>query len=382
MANSPDTANITVGRGALRLARLGTDGFPDADGFRHCGNAPDFSLSVTEEDLRHQSSLDALALTDKRLVLNRETEISFTLEEVHFENLASFFSGTTSVESMASAAGTGIVASEVMQGRWYEIVDSNGDRVYDLGGRGVAPVYVITANAVTATAGDFTLTVNGETTAVIAFNAAAATILAALEALAAVVPGDVTVVDGGGGLASNNGTATITFTDDLDWVVTADFSGLTGNPHVLTNPIEYSAGMQYEFRSDTGGANTLLVVDVDFLVDEDLGLVFFIEGGGATEGVNAAFVTLFASDDNASMDELQALTDVSSSFALSFVAVNPETGEKTEWLLHKVSLSSDGDLALVGNDWQNIPFTGLAQVNNAITETGVSKVLRARRISS
>jgi hypothetical protein len=117
-------------------------------------------------------------------------------------------------------------------------------------------------------------------------------------------------------------------------------------------------------------------------VDEDLGLVFFIEGGGATEGVNAAFVTLEASDDAASMEELQALTDTSGSFALSFVAVNPETGAKTEWLLHKVSLSSDGDLALVGNDWQNIPFTGLAQVNNAITETGVSKVLRARRISS
>jgi hypothetical protein len=381
MANSPDTSNITIGRGALRLARLGTDGLPDSDGFRHLGNAPDFSLAVSEEDLRHQSSLDALALTDKRLVLNRETEISFTLEEIHFENLAAFFSGATTVESIASATGSGEVTDSALQGRWYPIVDSTGARVYDLGGRGVAPQYVITADATAASGGDFTLTVDGQTTGAIAYNAAAATILAALEALSNLVPGDVTVTDGGGGIGSNNGTATIAFTDDVDYVLTANFAGLTGNTHVLSNPVEYSAGMQYEFRSDQSGANTLLVVDTDFLVDEDMGLVFFVVGGAAAEGSPVNFVVLEASDDNASMDELQALTDTTGSFALMFVAINPETGEKTEWLLHKVSLSSDGELALVGNDWQNIPFTGLAQVNNAITGTGVSKVLRARRIS-
>lgn len=99
--------------------------------------------------------------------------------------------------------------------------------------------YVITANAVPATAGDFTLTVEGQETAVIVFDAAAAVIKAALELLSTVGVGDVNVTDGGGGISSANGTATIDFILKLGSkpvTLTADFTGLTGNVHVLSNP--------------------------------------------------------------------------------------------------------------------------------------------------
>lgn len=102
---------------------------------------------------------------------------------------------------------------------------------------GTAQVNVITAAATTATDGTFTLTVEGQTTAPIDHAANAAAIRAAIVALG-YVNGDVTVVDGGGGIAANNGTATITFanTGALSGPVsiTADFSGLTGNVHVLS----------------------------------------------------------------------------------------------------------------------------------------------------
>lgn len=78
----------------------------------------------------------------------------------------------------------------------------------------------------TPTGGTFTLTYAGQTTAGIAYNAAAAAVLAALEALSNIAPGDV-VVGGGPG----PGTPwTVTFAAALGNVaqMTADGTGLTG----------------------------------------------------------------------------------------------------------------------------------------------------------
>lgn len=78
----------------------------------------------------------------------------------------------------------------------------------------------------TPTGGTFTLTYNGQTTAGIAYNAASAAVLAALEALSNIAPGDV-VVGGGPG----PGTPwTVTFAAVLGNVtqMTASGAGLTG----------------------------------------------------------------------------------------------------------------------------------------------------------
>lgn len=111
---------------------------------------------------------------------------------------------------------------------------------------GTAQVNVLTADTPTATAGTFTLTIEGQTTAPIAFNAAAAAIIAAIVALGYVATTDFTVVDGGGGLAADAGTATITFTNSGALSgpvsVSADFSALVGNPHVLSEPTPGTLG--------------------------------------------------------------------------------------------------------------------------------------------
>lgn len=64
-----------------------------------------------------------------------------------------------------------------------------------------SPYTEVQSIAVNATAGDFTLTFRGQTTAAIAYNASAATVEAALEALPNVAPADVTCT--GGALATN-----------------------------------------------------------------------------------------------------------------------------------------------------------------------------------
>jgi len=102
--------------------------------------------------------------------------------------------------------------------------------------------YTITADATPASGGDFTLTFNGETTAVIAFDATAADVQAAIEALGQVDIGDVTAVQTvGTDLGDANAVVTITFGGNLAGVDvngTADFSGLTGNAHVLAETTE------------------------------------------------------------------------------------------------------------------------------------------------
>ncbi len=90
---------------------------------------------------------------------------------------------------------------------------------------GVAEVQTLTTTA-PATAGTFRLTYNGQTTDPIAYNADAATIQAALEALSNVEPGDITV---GGSTLNVSGTTTFTFKDiagDVN-MISIDPSGLT-----------------------------------------------------------------------------------------------------------------------------------------------------------
>lgn len=80
------------------------------------------------------------------------------------------------------------------------------------------------------TGGTFTLTYEGDTTAGIAFNAAAAAVQTALEALPDIDPGDVTVTGAAGGPYTFTWLGTL---GDVDQI-TADGSGLTGgvNPGV------------------------------------------------------------------------------------------------------------------------------------------------------
>lgn len=98
-------------------------------------------------------------------------------------------------------------------------------------------VSTITSNATPATAGNFTLTVEGETTGNIAYNATAADVQAALRNLGGIEPEDVTAVATTG---ANLGAASAVVT--LNWggkfkgrnpVISITTTGLTGNAHVL-----------------------------------------------------------------------------------------------------------------------------------------------------
>lgn len=116
-------------------------------------------------------------------------------------------------------------------------------------------VNTITANATPNTGGTFTLSVNGETTEPITFEATAAQVQAALEALEGIEPGDVTAVQTTGtDLGDANAVVTLTWSEKLaaqNIAITIDDTGLTGGSgdHALaTSTAGVSAGGAHRIR--------------------------------------------------------------------------------------------------------------------------------------
>jgi len=276
-SGAPNTRDYVLGRGIVRLAKLTAAGLPDADGFRDLGNAPEFSITVSVEDLRHQSSRSQLKFTDKRCTISQEVGVSFILDEMNYQNLADYFSGETGSytnphDTAWVGHDTAIVASALKVGNWYQLKDDTGARVYDLG----------------------------------------------------------------------------------------------------------AAGLVYSFEQDPAGTPAVLAAD-DYEIDEAMGLVRFLSGGTTSlaDGDVIGFEITTGASVGQDLDEVSALTQADVTGALLFVQTNAcDQGNKSEYLFHKVSLSSDGDLSLIGDEVQQASFTGVAEVNSAVTET--SQVLTVR----
>ncbi len=97
-------------------------------------------------------------------------------------------------------------------------------------------VNTITSNAIPATAGTFTLTVNGVVSAGIAFDATPAAVQAALEAMSNIAPGDVVASGAAGDLGDASYVVTLTWGGAFagqDVTISIQTAGLTGNAHVL-----------------------------------------------------------------------------------------------------------------------------------------------------
>lgn len=134
----PDTRDYFLGRGILYLAELDANQLPV--NWRDLGNSPSFSITVQSDELLHQSSRTGLRVTDKRITLSQDISLSFQLDEISHDNLALFFTGTTSSVTNPAVAGVGSMGSPVaistsaVLGRWYDLKTA-----YD--GTGVATAF-------------------------------------------------------------------------------------------------------------------------------------------------------------------------------------------------------------------------------------------------
>lgn len=125
----PNTLDYFLGRGILYLSELDSDQLPSG-GYRDLGNCPAFSMTVSSEELLHQSSRSGLKVTDKRVTLSQDIQIAFSLDELSHDNYALFFTGLTSSVTNPAVAGVGTMMAPVaitssgVLGRWYPLLTS------------------------------------------------------------------------------------------------------------------------------------------------------------------------------------------------------------------------------------------------------------------
>ncbi len=274
LTGAPNTQDYVLGKGKILLAKINNaTGLPDVNGFRDLGNSPQFNLTVTVEDRRHKNSRDCLAFTDARFIISQEVGLSFQLDEINFENLSDFLSGSTETyDNPHDVTHTDVsITLTVKLGRWYELRKANGTRVYNLDAAGV--VFTIEKDATT---------------------------------------------------------------------------------------------------------DVLLVEGTDYEIDKQLGLVRFKSTAvNIVNGDPVIWTITTGATTPKNLDQVNALERSQVEGALLFIQDNSaDCGQKTEYRFHKVSLTADGDLSLIGDEETVMSFTGVAEVNSLITDA--SQVLTVR----
>lgn len=163
---TPSTANYVLGRGVVYISPLSNGA---TTGFIDLGNAPAFSASVDVEELLHQSSRSGTRVTDKRVIISRTVSLSLTVDEITHDNLALFFVGSTSSAANSvltadigttgdnSTAVTFAAANGWSKGRWYNMVDGNGDRFSLASATGVVIVNDAAGTPAALSSSDYTL---------------------------------------------------------------------------------------------------------------------------------------------------------------------------------------------------------------------------------
>ena len=106
--------------------------------------------------------------------------------------------------------------------------------------------------------------------------------------------------------------------------------------------------------SVTDGAGTPVpyVLNEDYTVDSELGQLYIVPGGGI-DGTEAFTVNWTAAASTRSQVVVGDGTTVEG--ALRFISYNP-TGPRRDYLWPYVQLRADGDLALKGDEWQQLSF--------------------------
>lgn len=254
----PQPGDYILGRGIVYAATL-SSGVPDANGWRDLGNSPEFTVSLETEKLEHQSSRAGLQTVDKEVTLSQKMNIAFSLDEFNDQNLALFMQGETATHTNAAdgaAITDEVLSSSVVLGRWYDLVNASGDRLYD------------------------------------------------------VQIGDLVVEE---------------------------------------------------------GSPTTLVLDTDFTLDAKMGRIFILSSAvNITDGevLQFSYTDTDSPSPVASTDEVRGLTAGNVQVAIKFIAENPASSNKRrEYQFHTVTLSPEGDMALIGNEFATMGFTGAVESN-------------------
>jgi hypothetical protein len=261
-SGQPNTVDYVLGKGRVLLGLIDSaTGLVDASGLRDLGNTPSFSASIEVETRDHRNSRDCLAFVDATFVTSQQINVSFQLDEINFENLSDFFVGETATYDNPhdTTFADVVVTDSIVQGRWYELRDGSGNRVYDL----------------------------------------------------------------------------------------------------------QAASLVYSVHNDTP---TVAVEGTDYTLDHELGLIFVIEGSTVlAAGDQLEWDISTGAGTPQDLDQVRAFQRAQVIGTLVFIQENAnDCGQKTEYRFHRVQLTGDGELALIGDEEVVMGFAGVAGINSLV----------------
>lgn len=137
------------------------------------------------------------------------------------------------------------------------------------------------------------------------------------------------------------------------------------------DPVAFSARTIPIITEDPTGTPVDGVLDTDYEIDKDSGLLFLLEGSlilpaGSTIGWHS----LADATAPATLEIMAALKAAVQEYAVRFEGVNPSNSdEKLVVDLYSVQISADGDMQMIGDEFATMSFTGAAQENSAFGKT-------------
>jgi hypothetical protein len=121
---------------------------------------------------------------------------------------------------------------------------------------------------------------------------------------------------------------------------------------------------------------TTHALGVDYDVDAEMGRIFIISGGGIADGVGLVVDFTYAT---LTKTDVKALTQSAVAGVLKFISRNANlsgNGSQVEYTFWSVSLSADGDLALIGDEWATLNVAGSAGKNTVISSDSPTLTIR------
>lgn len=136
-------------------------------------------------------------------------------------------------------------------------------------------------------------------------------------------------------------------------------------------PVAFSARTVPVITEDPTGTPVDGVLDTDFEIDKDSGLLFLIAGSAVLPaGSEIGWWSAADASAPATLDIMQALKAATQDFAVRFEGTNPANAdEKLVLDLYSVQISADGDLPMISDEFATMSFTGAAQENSAYSKT-------------
>jgi hypothetical protein len=357
------TKNYTLGRGKIHFSRFKTN-TQVPSGFFYIGNTPEFNLTIESETLDHFDSDEGVREKDDSVPLETTRTGSLITDNIDPKNVALFFFGEASTVTQITSSAQNETLEDVIAGHSYKLgisasnptgyfgISQAGFNVSLAGQTLVAATGTLTFSG-TGTDGD-TITIGDITYTLRATPAAAydvdigATASDTGDNLEAAIMGTGTPgTEYGIGtvahpdVSASNTTGTVT--------VTALVTGTAGNS-IATS--EVGSGASWGGATLSAGTGTSYIEGTDYTMNYDVGLLSFVDGGAITSGVDVEVDYVVAGHTRDRV--ISGSQPVEG--AMMYVAFNPK-GKNFDYYLPYVKITPNGDYALKGDEWQQIPFT-------------------------